>query len=134
MCPESTAAPKDNLQQALSVFILYLEQASPAHSIIGQLDRLALDVEEQGSLEVNVNEADADKKVADFVSKHQRAKLDAEKKWNEAFAEAKRTNRKVWARVSQRYCGPCFLLARWMDDHRELLERCFAPAEFGVLI
>jgi hypothetical protein len=42
----SAAAPKNNPQQALSVFILYLEQASPALSIIGQLDRLALDVEE----------------------------------------------------------------------------------------
>jgi hypothetical protein len=46
MCPESTAAPKDNLQQVLSVLILHLEQASPALSIIGQLNRLALDVEE----------------------------------------------------------------------------------------
>jgi len=42
----SAAAPKDNLQQALSVFILHLEQASPALSVVGQLDRLALDVEE----------------------------------------------------------------------------------------
>ena len=39
----SAAAPKDNPQQALSVFILYLEQASPALSIIGQLDRIAFD-------------------------------------------------------------------------------------------
>ena len=41
----------------------------------------------------------------------------------EAFEEARRTNRKVWARIGQRYCGPCFLLARWLDDHREILEK-----------
>jgi hypothetical protein len=29
----------------------------------------------------------------------------------------------VLARVSQRYCGPCFKLARWIDDEHELLEK-----------
>jgi hypothetical protein len=41
----------------------------------------------------------------------------------EALAEAKRSNRRVWARVSGRYCGPCFKLARWLDDQHELLEK-----------
>ncbi|MCC7338767.1 MAG: thioredoxin family protein [Pirellulaceae bacterium] len=27
--------------------------------------------------------------------------------------------------MSQRYCGPCFRLARWFDDHREMLEQDF---------
>ena len=44
-------------------------------------------------------------------------------KWDEAFAAAKQTNRKVWVRISQRYCGPCFMLARWLDDHKEIIER-----------
>ena len=78
---------------------------------------------EEGRMEVDATEKGADEKVAAFVSKHLPAKLDAEKKWAEAFADAKRTNRKVWARVSQRYCGPCFLLARWLDKHREILEK-----------
>ena len=76
-----------------------------------------------GRLEVDVTETEAGEKVAAFVSKHLPAKLDAQKKWQEAFADAKRTNRKVWARLSQRYCGPCFLLARWLDDHREILDK-----------
>jgi hypothetical protein len=42
----SAAAAKDNLQQALSVFILHLEQASPALSIIGQLDGITWDIKE----------------------------------------------------------------------------------------
>ncbi len=78
---------------------------------------------EVGRLEIDVTEKEAEERVAAFVSKHSPLKLDAQKKWDEAFAEAKRTNRKVWARVSQRYCGPCFLLARWLDDHREVLEK-----------
>ncbi len=78
---------------------------------------------EKGRLEVDVTENDAIEEVAAFISKHLPAKVDAKKKWEEAFAEATRTNRKVFARLGGRYCGPCFLLARWLDDHRELLER-----------
>jgi len=78
---------------------------------------------EEVRLEVDLTEKEADEKVAAFVSKHLPAKLDAQKKWQEAFADAKRTNRKVWARLSGRYCGPCFLLARWLDDHREILDK-----------
>ncbi len=26
-------------------------------------------------------------------------------------------------RVSQRYCGPCFRLTRWLDDQQKLLEK-----------
>ena len=46
-----------------------------------------------------------------------------EKKWDEAFATARQTHRKVWVRVCERYCGPCFMLTRWLDDHKEMLER-----------
>jgi len=55
--------------------------------------------------------------------KYQPAKNDAKKKWEEAFAEAKASGRKVWVRVGQRYCGPCFRLTRWMDDQRDLLQK-----------
>jgi hypothetical protein len=36
---------------------------------------------------------------------------------------ARRSGRKVWARISQRYCGPCFSLTRWLDDQKQLLEQ-----------
>jgi hypothetical protein len=62
--------------------------------------------------------------AADTLSmKYQPAKNDAKKKWEEAFAEAKASGRKVWVRVGQRYCGPCFRLTRWMDDQRDLLQK-----------
>ncbi len=78
---------------------------------------------EVGRLEIDVTEKEADERVAAFVSKHLPTKLDSQKKWEAAFSEAKRTNRKVWASVGGRYCGPCFLLARWLDDHRKILEK-----------
>jgi len=61
-----------------------------------------------GQLETHVTDQNAASVVADFVHQHAPARLDAEKKWDEAFAEAKRSNRRVWVRVSQRYCGPVF--------------------------
>jgi hypothetical protein len=78
---------------------------------------------ELGRIEIDIAEGEAAAKAEAFIRKHAPPAADAKKKWAAAFAEAKRTNRKVWARVSQRYCGPCFLTARWLDDNREQLAR-----------
>lgn len=67
--------------------------------------------------------SDSPERAAQFVRKHAPKQVDAKKKWDEAFADAKRTDRKVWARISQRYCGPCFMFTRWLDDQKELLEQ-----------
>ena len=48
---------------------------------------------------------------------------DPQKAWAAAFELAKKTDRKVWVRLSGRYCGPCFRLTRWIDDHREILAK-----------
>jgi hypothetical protein len=76
-----------------------------------------------GELEVDISDAGSAAKAAEFINQHGPAQNDAEKKWNEAFAEASRSNRRVWARISQRYCGPCFRMARWLDDQKALLEK-----------
>lgn len=78
---------------------------------------------ELGRLEIDLAAEAAATQAADFVQRHLPPRVDAEQKWREAFAEAKRSDRRVWVRVSQRYCGPCFSLARWLDDHREVLEK-----------
>ena len=49
--------------------------------------------------------------------------VDAEETWRHAFADADATDRKVWARISGRYCGPCFQLTRWIDDQHGLLSK-----------
>ena len=61
--------------------------------------------------------------AAEFLNEHSPAQADAKAKWDAAIAEATRSGRKVWARIGQRYCGPCFRLSRWLDDNREQLER-----------
>ncbi|HVU88481.1 MAG TPA: thioredoxin family protein [Pirellulales bacterium] len=78
-----------------------------------------------GSLDVDVAAAEAAQAAAAFVKERAPKRADAQQKWNEAFAEAKRSHRRVLARVSQRYCGPCFKLARWLKDEEELLAKDF---------
>jgi hypothetical protein len=91
----------------------------------GHVFALALDAggRELGRQDIDLEQEGAAHEAADFIQKHAPAPQDAEEKWTAAFAEAKRTNRSVWARVSQRYCGPCFRMSRWLDDQRALLEK-----------
>ncbi|MEM8678262.1 MAG: thioredoxin family protein [Planctomycetota bacterium] len=76
-----------------------------------------------GELSIDSADEDAETTAMRFVNAHAPEVVNATDHWNHAFAEATATNRKVWARVSGRYCGPCFKLTRWIDDQRELLEK-----------
>jgi hypothetical protein len=78
---------------------------------------------ELGRLELSTAADDAIAEAAAFFRKHAPLQADAQAKWNAAFLEAKLSGRRVWARISQRYCEPCFRFSRWLDDNRELLER-----------
>lgn len=93
----------------------------------GSVSMVALDAagKELGRAIVEVSPNDAASKAAAFVQAHLPTMVDARQKWDEAFALAKKTNRRVWVRISQRYCGPCHVLNRWLDDHREVLEKEF---------
>jgi len=94
---------------------------SNEHSVFASV--LSGSGQELGRIELNVMADGAAAAAAGFLHTHAPPIADAEEKWAGAFAEAKITNRRVWARVSQRYCGPCFRMARWLDDNRESLER-----------
>jgi hypothetical protein len=91
----------------------------------GHVFAFALDADgnELGRQTIKVDEEGAAKEAASFVHEHAAPPHDAEEEWNAAFAKASRTNRRVWVRVSQRYCGPCFRMSRWLDDQRALLEK-----------
>ncbi len=93
----------------------------------GCVAAIALDGEgnELGRTILEVSTSDVKDKAAAFVEAHLPPAVDARQKWDEAFALAKKTNRRVWVRISQRYCAPCHLLNRWLDDHRELLDKEF---------
>jgi hypothetical protein len=78
---------------------------------------------ELGRSRIDLKVSGAADQAAAFLRQFAPPQKDAEQKWNEAFAEAKRSKRKVWARVSQRYCGPCFTFSRWLDNQHELLSK-----------
>jgi hypothetical protein len=91
----------------------------------GRVFACAIDADgkELGRQDIDIGKNGAAEEVANFIHQHAPAPQDAEKKWTASFAEASRTNRRVWARVSQRYCGPCFQMSDWLDNQRVLLEK-----------
>ncbi len=89
----------------------------------GKIFALAMDPDghEVGRIEIDVKDPSGPKRATDFIRQHAPPPADAQKKWDEAFAQARQTGRKVWVRISERYCGPCFRLSRWLDDEKDLL-------------
>lgn len=112
----------DLLSDADAAFLKERNWELPAE---GHVVAYAIDADgkELERLEVDARDKNAVAEAAEFIHRHALPKADAAEKWDEAFAEAKQSNRRVWVRVSQRYCGPCFRLARWLDDQHELLEK-----------
>ncbi len=78
---------------------------------------------ELGRVQLDARTDNVQLQAAEFLQKHAPPQADARAKWDAAFVEAKRSGRRVWVRVSQRYCAPCFQLSRWLDDNRTLLEK-----------
>ncbi|QDV22265.1 thioredoxin family protein [Aureliella helgolandensis] len=87
----------------------------------------AYDIEgkQLGRIRIDPEASDAADTAYEFVERHVPSQQDAEAKWNKAFQQAKEQNKLVWVRTGQRYCGPCFMLSRWIDDQREILEKDF---------
>lgn len=83
-----------------------------------------------GNVVLTVDDPEAPLAAAQFLRRHLPPQIDAAKKWDEAFAEAKSTNRRVWACVGGRYCGPCFRMARWLDDQHVLIEKDYVLLKF----
>ena len=59
----------------------------------------------------------------DFLKRHMPPTRDARALLTAARKEAKGSSRRVWIVHGGPRCGPCFLLARWMEDHRTALEK-----------
>ena len=58
-----------------------------------------------------------------FLKEHMPPTRDALVTLSEARKEAKASGRRVWIVDGQTRCGPCFRLARWMEDHHAALEK-----------
>lgn len=67
----------------------------------------------------------ASQSIAEFLAQHRIKQQDAREKLADAVAEAKRTGRRVWARVGGTRCGPCISMFNWLEDHRTFIERAF---------
>jgi hypothetical protein len=93
----------------------------------GSVAAVAMDAKgnELGRAMITVSSDTAKGEAETFVESHLPPVVDSEQKWKDAFTLARQTNRRVWVRISGRYCGPCVLLNRWLDDHRQLLEKEF---------
>ncbi len=79
---------------------------------------------ELGRTEFNPNDKDGAEKAAQFVKQYAPNNKDAQQKWEKAFAEAKRTNRKVWDRIQPEVLQSLFFaFAARMDDQKEVLDQ-----------
>jgi hypothetical protein len=97
----------------------------------GHVAAIALDTsgKELGRIDLDIADTSAVSEAADFVQQHTPVRRDAGRMWDEAFIEANRSDKRVIAVVGQRYCGPCFRLARWMHKHREILKMDYVLVE-----
>jgi hypothetical protein len=59
----------------------------------------------------------------EFLKRNRRPPHDATTLLAEARAEAKRTGRRVWVIEGGPRCGPCFRLARWIEDHHATIDK-----------
>lgn len=60
---------------------------------------------------------------AEFLKRNRRPPHDAPTLLTKARAEAKRTGRRVWVIEGGPRCGPCFRLARWIEDHHATVDK-----------
>lgn len=72
---------------------------------------------------ITPDDPEASQQASELMARNLPPQQDAMKNWEAAFAEAKRTNRKVWVRISQRYCYPCHLFSAWLEEQSHLLSQ-----------
>lgn len=86
---------------------------------------------ELGRLSVDLkDEPAAAKEVAAFLKQNLPPKVDARVGFIAAQAEAKKSGRRLWARVGQTRCGPCFTFSRWLNEHKDVLEKDYVLFKF----
>jgi hypothetical protein len=112
----------EELQAEANLFTRLKLQPPKAGEIL--LDVLDGEGRQAGALLLPVRDATSTvKQGVEFLKQHAPAKRDARKLLSAAQQEARETGRCVWIIESETRCGPCFRLARWLDDHHALLER-----------
>ena len=62
-------------------------------------------------------------RLVDFLNAHAPEALDARRLLDEALADARRTDRRVLVQETAVWCGPCHLLAQFLEQHRTIWEK-----------
>ena len=92
----------------------------------GQIALIALSATQETIAVETVSATDVNVGVAvasAFLDRHKPQFADAREKLADARQQARATSRRVWIISSGPRCGPCFRLARWMEEHHALLEK-----------
>jgi hypothetical protein len=84
---------------------------------------LDVDGSELNRTMINLLDENSSEKAKTLVDEFALPPKNAQRKFDEAITLAKESDRKVWVRLSGRYCGPCLAMSRWLDDHNELLQK-----------
>jgi hypothetical protein len=78
-----------------------------------------------GHVVVKADDPDAIKKATAFLLERPLKKSPAIKAVEAAFAEAKKSNRRVFFQTGGLRCGPCYRFMRWIDQQRHVFEKDF---------
>ncbi|APW61834.1 sigma-70 family RNA polymerase sigma factor [Paludisphaera borealis] len=92
----------------------------------GEIVLVALDGDQKTIAAERIAVKDVDAAIragADFLKQHRPPPRNAPALLAEARAEAKRSGRRVWVIQGGPRCGPCFQLARWIEDHHATLDK-----------
>ncbi|MDR3623167.1 MAG: sigma-70 family RNA polymerase sigma factor [Paludisphaera borealis] len=92
----------------------------------GEIVLVALDGDQKTIAAERIAVKDVDAAIragADFLKQHRPPSRNAPALLAEARAEAKRSGRRVWVIQGGPRCGPCFRLARWIEDHHATLDK-----------
>jgi hypothetical protein len=88
---------------------------------------------ELGQVLLDLSDPASNQQILAFLKKHRGPTCDAREKLDSALQQARESNRKVWALVSGTRCGPCILLARWLDAHHDLLARDYVFVKIDAM-
>jgi hypothetical protein len=86
-------------------------------AVNGQQQTLATETISAGDAE------SAKRRGEEFLTRHKPEFEDARDKLAKSREQAQRDGRRVWVIIGGPRCGPCFQLARWIDQHHAMLEK-----------
>jgi hypothetical protein len=98
---------------------------APNDMSLAVLDESGAQLAEASAIDLATNGALDPARVTKFLDAHAVPLPDAETLFTGALARAKQDDKRVLIQVSGPRCGWCFVLSRFLDDHKELVDKEF---------